>query len=134
MRLPHARDELRMKYIDYGTMQSDAQRRVLEMQRRAQSAVHSQMLSGESFSADESCSDTLAQKLDVSQNEEKSALTPTKNDDNIRPIEISNGSRNEILQLLSNDPEQALLLTILLLLLTENADMVLILAILYMIL
>lgn len=134
MRLPHARDELRMKYIDYGTMQSDAQRRVLEMQRRAQSAVHSQMLSGESFSADESCNDTLVQKLDVSQNEEKSALTPTKKDDNIRPIEISNGSRNEILQLLSNDPEQALLLTILLLLLTENADMVLILAILYMIL
>ena len=41
-----------MKYVDYGTMQSDAQRRVFEMQRRARDAVASQPC-GEACAADD---------------------------------------------------------------------------------
>ena len=137
-----------MKYIDYGTMQNDAQRRVLEMQRRAHSAVYFQDAPHDIQPPDRQ--QTAAQRNEAQSgyrtdsqegrssggNEHAMQRNDTCEAPAEKPCadEAAESEKNELMQMLMRDPEQVLLLTILLLLLSEKADMVIILALVYLIL
>lgn len=99
-----------MKYIDYGTMQNDAQRRVLDMQRRAREAVCSRL-------PENVCAPAYAPEAHVASEPQKSAAEKTFSEAAKEPI---------------RDPEEMLITAVLALLLAEKADAFLILALLYL--
>lgn len=130
-----------MKYIDYGTMQSDAQRRVLEMQRRARNAVYfphgcedSESICSESTSrCDEEMPECGCENSDCGGFAEypqecvqECASSPAA------ARACAEHKRHDFLGRIAKDPEEALLLIILVLLISEKADMLLILAIAYL--
>jgi len=122
-----------MKYIDYGTMQSDAQRRVLEMQRRAHSAVRYE---GPAASGHRSEPEKIfSQTPEQSAPDDISSSACPEPDETVPAHCTSKNTQTQpdFQKLLPRDPEQLLLLMVLVLLLTENADMILVLALVYMI-
>jgi len=122
-----------MKYIDYGTMQSEAQRRVLEMQQKACGAVRYQMPSQSGYYT-EPVSDNCDSEPEECRchRSEPAACHAECNGENAAEgrSECDNGN---LQSLLKQDPEQMLLLVILVLLLAEKADMILILALVYLV-
>lgn len=124
-----------MKYIDYGTMQSDAQRRVLEMQRRARNAVYFPHGCEDAEEICENDADTFGG--DLPEQECSCEEYPQKCVQECAPSSAAactctEHKRNDILGRIAKDPEEALLLIILVLLISEKADMLLILAIAYL--
>lgn len=122
-----------MKYIDYGTMQSDAQRRVLEMQRRARNAVYFPHNIEEtdnicSESADNCDAADCGTPVNCSCTDHSDDCFPTAPP----PCTCTENKSHDILQRIAKDPEEALLLVILVLLISEKADMLLILALVYL--
>ncbi len=103
-----------MKYIDYGTMQSDAQQRVLEMQRRAHNAVCSQ----------------APRPLPVPIVQPSEDVSPLPESEKHRPHGANNPS--EAISALARDPEKTLIIALLVLLVAEKADSLLIIALLYL--
>lgn len=119
-----------MRYIDYGTMQSDARRRVLEMQQRAQQAVYAH--AGHNIPPDSPDHPDFAG--DRTEREEPCCGEQSSQHGRILSCDESENNAPVRGKRQGDDAERALLLVILLLLLSEKADTVLILAILYLML
>ena len=95
-----------MRYIDYGTMQSEAQRRVLEMQRKSHEAVYS----------------TLPEEREKTEHSHDIPPFSEPKADISAPAPASS----------RRDPEETLIAAVLALLLSEDCGMFPILALLYL--
>lgn len=97
-----------MKYIDYGSMQSEAQRRVADMQRRSSEAVRGTPITAEM----------------------PPPVQPTASDKKLPGPTAEKHIENEK----KPDAEKTLILMLLVLLVSEKADISVILALLYLLL